>query len=82
MDPAIRTFSGIFQAVKEFLEVRQLERLAFTSKEEPLGFLFDTYLSRRGTELQRLGYKAEMTKKYPPSEFSIVKSTPSEWKVR
>jgi hypothetical protein len=33
---SIRVFSGVFQAIREFLEVRQLNRLVFASKEEAL----------------------------------------------
>lgn len=79
MDPSIRIFSGVFQAVKEFLEMRQPERLIFASKQEAI---YETYLSRQGTELQRMGYKSDATKMSLLAEFSILKTTQSAWKAQ
>jgi hypothetical protein len=78
---SIRIFSGVFQAVREFLEVRQPEKLVFTSKEEALGRLYEEYLQRQDTSLRRVGYRmAPPVKSSPLAEFAIVKTTPSEWK--
>jgi hypothetical protein len=77
---ALRVFSGVFQAVKEFLEVRQPEKLVFASNED-LGHLFETYLEKQGTSLHGLGYKMqEPVKASPLAEFTMVKTTPSAWK--
>jgi hypothetical protein len=78
---AIRILSGVFQGVKEFLEVRQPDRLVFASKEDSLGELYDTYLARQGTELQRMGYRMSSVKMSPYAEFVIEKTTPSDWKA-
>jgi len=78
---SIRIFSGVFQAVREFLEVRQPERLVFASKEEALGHLYEEYLQRRDTPLRQIGYRmVPPIKSSPLAEFVIVKTTPSEWK--
>jgi hypothetical protein len=78
---SIRIFSGVFQAVCEFLEVRQPERLVFASKEEALGHLYEEYLQRQGTPLQQMGYRMVSPVKISPlAEFAIEKATPSEWK--
>jgi len=78
---SIRVFSGVFQAVREFLEVRQPERLVFASKEEVLGRLYEEYLARQNTTLRGLGYRmAPAVRISPLMEFAIEKVTPSEWR--
>jgi len=78
---SIRIFSGVFQAVREFLEVRQPERLVFASKEEALGHLYEEYLQRQDTSLRQMGYRMVSSVKISPlAEFVIEKATPSEWK--
>jgi hypothetical protein len=78
---SIRVFSGVFQAVREFLEVRQPEELVFASKEESLGHLYEEYLRRQDTPLGQIGYRmAPPVKSSPLAEFAIVKTTPAEWK--
>ena len=78
---SIRIFSGVFQAVREFLEVRQPEKLVFASKEEALGNLYEEYLQRQDTPLRQIGYRmVPPVKMSPLAEFAIEKSTPSAWK--
>jgi len=78
---SIRIFSGVFQAVREFLEVRQPQELVFASKEEGLGRLYEEYLQRQESPLRVLGYRmVAPVKSSPLAEFAIVKTTPSEWK--
>ena len=77
---SIRIFSGVFQAVEEFLTIRQPERLVFASKEEGLGRLYETYLARQDSNLHALGYQSEHTTKASPlAEYAIIKTTPSSW---
>jgi hypothetical protein len=77
---SIRVFSGVFQAVREFLEVRQPQRLVFASKEEALGRLYEEYLQRQDSPLRQLGYRMVSTVRMSPLvEFAIEKTTPSEW---
>ncbi len=78
---SIRIFSGVFQAVREFLEVRQPERLVFASSEEYLGQLYEEYLQRQDTPLRQLGYRMVHPARIAPlTESAIEKATPSEWK--
>ena len=77
---SIRIFSGVFQAVREFLEVRQPVRLVFASKQEALGHLYETYMQRQDTELSQLGYRMVITRVDPLVEFALEKSTPSDWR--
>jgi hypothetical protein len=77
---SIRIFSGVFQAVREFLEVRQPERLVSASKEEALGRLYEEYLQRQDTPLRQIGYRmVSPIRMSPLAEFAIEKTTPSEW---
>ncbi|HEV2134398.1 MAG TPA: hypothetical protein VGR47_09045 [Terracidiphilus sp.] len=78
---SIRVFSGVFQAVREFLEARQPQRVVFASKEEALGQLYEEYLRRQDTSLHQLGYRMiPPIKSSPLMEFTVEKITPSEWK--
>jgi hypothetical protein len=78
---SISVFSGVFQAVREFLEVRQPERLVFASKEEALGHLYEEYLQRQGTSLRQMGYcMVPPIRISPLAEFAIEKTTPSDWR--
>ena len=78
---SIRIFSGVFQAVREFLEVRQPLRLVFASKNEALGSLYEIYLQRQDTELKQLGYRMAKSSIDPLIEFALEKTTPSAWKA-
>jgi hypothetical protein len=78
---SIRIFSGVFQAVREFLEVRQPERLVFASKEEALGHLYEEYLEKQDTPLRSMGYRMIPPVPISPmAEFTIEKTEPSDWK--
>lgn len=78
---SIRVFSGVFQAVGEFLETRQPQRLVFASKEEALGRLYEEYLQKQDTSLHRLGYRMiPPVRSSPLMEFTIEKTTQSDWK--
>jgi hypothetical protein len=78
--PALRILSGVFQAVREFLEVRQPQRLVFASKDDDLARLYDTYLQKQDTALKQMGYEvAPPLQSSPFTEFTIEKKSPSEW---
>ena len=80
MPLAFQVFGGVFEAVHEFLLVRQPEKLVFTRKAEPLGRLYEGYLERKDTELAEIGYAMATVKSTPLAEFIILKRTPSAWK--
>jgi len=78
---SIRILSGVFQAVHEFLEIRQPERLVFAAKAESMGQIYETYLAKKDTALRELNYRAiPPTKASPFVEFTIVKTAPSVWR--
>lgn len=77
---SILILSGVFQAVREFLEIRQPARLVFAGKQEAMGDLYETYMQRQDTELTQLGYRMVITCVDPLGEFALVKGTPSAWK--
>ena len=78
---ALRVFSGVFQAVREFLIVRQPERLLLPSEYESLACLYQGYLERQNTELHTMGYTVEEpVSANSLTGFQIVKATPSEWR--
>jgi hypothetical protein len=72
--------SGAFQAVREFLEVRQPARLTFANGARGLGDLLGSCLQREGTELRRMGFRIEgPANSSGLGEVAIIKMTPSEW---
>jgi hypothetical protein len=78
---SIRILSGVFQAVHEFLEIRQPERLVFAAKAESMGQIYETYLTRQDSALRVLGYRAAPPAKISPFvEFTIEKMSPSAWR--
>jgi hypothetical protein len=76
---AIRLFSGVFQAVTEFLEVRQPMTLLFASEAQDLGELYDEYLKRQDTTLAQMGYEMDQVQAAALTEFTIRKKAPSDW---
>jgi hypothetical protein len=77
---AIRIFNGVFQSVREFLEVRQPMSLLFSSKAQDLGELYDEYLKRQDTMLAQMGYEMEQVEAATLPEFTIRKKAPSDWR--
>jgi hypothetical protein len=78
---AFRTFNGVFQAVGEFVETREPERVAFISKDEDLESVYATYLRRHQPKMESLGYKLEGPHKIDPyTEYTLRRTTPSSWR--
>jgi hypothetical protein len=78
---SIRILSGVFQAVHEFLEIRQPERLVFAAKAESMGQIYETYLARQDSALRALGYRTGLPAKVSPFvEFTIEKTNSSDWR--
>lgn len=77
---AFRIFNGVFQAVREFIEVRQPEAMVFVAKDQDLAGIYETYLrrERRGIELQ--GYDLIGPERVMPyTEWRLHRNRPSEW---
>jgi len=78
---AFSIFNGVFQAVQEFVEVREPDILVFASKREELVGIYQTYLRREAGTLERLGYQLEGPQRIDPyTEFTLRRVKPSGWK--
>jgi hypothetical protein len=52
-------FNGVFQAVEEFIEVREPETMVFATKRDKLAGIYQTYLRKESSKLDKLGYGLE-----------------------
>ena len=78
---AFSIFNGVFQAVQEFVEVREPELLVFATKRDELAGIYQTYLRREAATLERLGYQLEGPQRIEPyTEFTLRRVKPSGWK--
>lgn len=73
---AFHIFNGVFQAVREFVGVREPDVLVFAAKREGLSSIYQTYLRRERAELERLGYEWQE----PYTEFVLRRTRPSGWR--
>jgi len=75
-------FNGVFQAVEEFIHVREPETLVFATKRDKLAGIYQTYLRKESATLQKLGYKLEGPHRVDPfMEFVLRRVKPSAWKA-
>lgn len=56
---AFEIFNGVFQAVEEFIDVREPETVVFATKRDKLAGIYQTYLRKESATLEKLGYKLE-----------------------
>ena len=56
---AFEIFNGVFQAVEEFIDVREPEALVFATKRDRLANIYRTYLRKESATLEKLGYRLE-----------------------
>jgi hypothetical protein len=78
---AFAIFNGVFQAVEEFIEVRQPEMLVFATKREELAAIYQTYLRRESATIESLGYSLQGPQRVDPyTEFTLRRVQPSQWK--
>jgi len=63
---AFHIFNGVFQAVREFLETREPELIAFATKRDELARVYQTYLKREAPAIQKLGYILESPQRVDP----------------
>lgn len=74
-------FNGVFQAVEEFLSVRQPETVVIATKRDELARIYQTYLRRESQAIQQLGYQLEGPIQLDPyQEFFLRRTTPSAWR--
>jgi hypothetical protein len=56
---AFAIFNGAFQAVAEFIEVREPEILVFATKRDELANIYQTYLRKWSARIEKLGYRLD-----------------------
>jgi hypothetical protein len=56
---AFEIFNGVFQAVEEFIVVREPETVVFATKRDKLAGIYQTYLHKESATLLKLGYNLE-----------------------
>ncbi len=78
---AFEIFNGVFQAVEEFLAVREPDLLIFATKHDRLADIYRTYLRKEASTIQKLGYNLEGPHRIDPfMEFTLRRLSPSGWK--
>jgi hypothetical protein len=77
---AFSIFNGVFQAVEEFVGVREPETILFATKREELA-VHHTYLRRESVTLEQLGYRLEGPEYVEPyRQFLLKRVRPSNWR--
>jgi hypothetical protein len=75
-------FNGVFQAVEEFIEVREPETVVFATKRDKLAGIYQTYLRKESAALGKLGYQLDGPHRVDPyMEFVLKRTKPSGWKA-
>jgi hypothetical protein len=78
---AFALFNGVFQAVEDFVGVREPETLVFATKKDSLVGIYQTYLRRESATLESLGYRLDGPLHIEPyTEFVLRRVKPSDWK--
>jgi hypothetical protein len=78
---AFAIFNGVFQAVREFVGVREPDTLVFATKRDELASIYQTYLRRESPTLEELGYRLEGPNRVEPyMEFVLKRTKPSSWR--
>ena len=79
---AFEIFNGVFQAVEELIAVKEPETLEFATKRDRLASVYQTYLRKESTTLERLGYRLEGPIRVDPyMELVSKRVRPSEWRA-
>ena len=78
---AFAIFNGVFQAVGEFIEVREPETLVFATKRAELANIYQTYLRKWSARTEDLGYRLDGPIPVDPNtEFMLTRARLSGWK--
>jgi hypothetical protein len=78
---SFRIFNGVFQALEEFIDVREPEEVVFATKRDELAGIYQTYLRKESSTLEKLGYQVEGPIRLDPYvEFLLRRVKPSGWK--
>lgn len=77
---AFHIFNGVFQAVREFLEVRHPDLLVFATKRDDLASVYEAYLRREKSSIELLGYQLEGPQRVDPYvEYTLRRASPPRW---
>ena len=80
---AFEIFNGVFQAVEEFIGVREPETVVFATKRDKLAGIYRTYLRKESATLEKLGYELEGPLRVDPYvEFLLKRMKPSGWRLQ
>ena len=78
---ALRIFRGVFDAVLEFLAVREPQTLVFATDREDLAEIYRKYLEDRSKRFAAAGYRVDgqrrVLRRFKPSRWSSTASPPS-----
>ena len=74
--------TGVFQAVAEFIEVREPETLVFATKRDELANIYQTYLRKWSARIEELGYRLDGPIRVDPyTEFMLTRERTTGWKA-
>ena len=77
---AFHMFNGVFQAVEEFVSVRNPDAVVFVAKRADLAHIYEIFLHREQHRIADLGYKLRTVQKVDPFvEYVIKRVNPSGW---
>ncbi|HCC58424.1 MAG TPA: hypothetical protein DEQ47_14440 [Solibacterales bacterium] len=78
---AIRRLNGVFQAVRQFLQIREPGSVVFIAKDEDRAALYAAYLRRENSAIESLGYQIEGPHAIEPyTQWTLRRVQPSTWK--
>ena len=73
---ALSIFEGVFEAVLQFLAVREPQTILFAADREDLAGVYQTYLQREGKRFASLGYRVDgqlrVLRRFKPSRWSAA----------
>ena len=79
---AFAIFNGVFQAVGEFIAVREPETIVFATKRDELANIYQTYLRKWSARIEELGYRLDGPIRVDPyTEFMLTRVRPPQWKA-
>ena len=77
---AFHMFNGVFQAVEEFISVRNPDALVFVTKRPDLAHIYEVFLRREQDRIAELGYKLRDRQKVEPFiEYVLERVKPGGW---
>jgi hypothetical protein len=80
---SFKIFNGVFQAVEEFIDIREPDEVAFATKRDELAGIYQTYLRKEAATIGALRYRLEGPIRVDPFvEFVLKRVKPPGWKDR